>query len=244
LLLFGLSWLAFSSPAYAQAQGTWTGSFGVSGANSATGANFTITGHFSFTLSNLTGNAGIYLLSATFSTACNGKFTYNNTVVYQATYSSGANLLSFHQLTAGMPAIGYVAYSCSVGTGGVISNIMTETPFKASPFNISLASGTTVPITGTGYFGVASGSFVVLSGTSVVTSFSSTATSASSTSSQTVSFTLTSTTSSSAASTSSSNSSSSGGGIPEFPYQTTAVAVFTILILAVYLVVRRNGRQS
>jgi hypothetical protein len=242
LLLLVLPSLALvSSPTYAQAQGTWTASFGVNGSDSATGTNFTIVGHFSFTLSNLTGSSGIYLLLATFSTSCNGRFIYNNTVAYQATYNSGTNLLSFSQLSAGMPSAGYVAYGCSVGTGSVVNNYMTETPFKASPFNISLASGTTVPISGKGYFGQSSGSLVLLSGTTVVSSFSATATSSSTTTSGTFSFTLNTST---ASSTESTGSSSSGGGIPEFPSQATAVAVFTVLILAMYLVVRRSGRPA
>ncbi len=243
LLLFGLPSLAltYAPSASAQAQGTWTASFGVSGTNSATGANYSITGHFSFTLSNLSGTAGIYLLSATFSTSCNGKFVYNNSVVFQATYNSATNQLSFHQLTAGMPTAGYVAYTCSVGTGGVVNNYMTETPFKASPFNMSLANGSTVPITSTGYFGSASGTIIVLSGTSVVTSFSSTSSSATS-STSTPTFSLTSSTSTT--SSTSSSSSTGGGGIPEFPYQLIAAAIFTVVILASYLVIRRNGRPA
>jgi len=41
-----------------------------------------------------------------------------------------------------------------------------------------------------------------------------------------------------------STTSSGGGGIPEFPVQIVAVAVFTVLIAASYLFVRRNGRLS
>jgi len=238
LLLFELPFLVstFVPSTDAQAQGTWTASFGVAGTNSATGANFSLTGHFSFTLSNLSGSAGIYLLSATSGVSCEGKFNYNNTVVFQATYSSGTNQLSFRQLSAGMPPSGYVAYSCSVGTGGVYNNYMTETPFKASAFNVTLANGATVPISGTGYFGSATGTIVILSGTSVVTSFSSTSSGAtSSTSTATFSFT-----SSTSAPSSSSSSSSTGGGIPEFPFQVFAAALFTALILASYFVVRRQ----
>jgi len=41
-----------------------------------------------------------------------------------------------------------------------------------------------------------------------------------------------------------STTSSGGGGIPEFPYQTFAVGVFTLLIVVSYLFVKRNGRPS
>jgi plastocyanin len=38
--------------------------------------------------------------------------------------------------------------------------------------------------------------------------------------------------------------STGGGGIPEFPYQTVGVIIFTVLIAASYILIRRNGRQS
>jgi hypothetical protein len=245
LLLFELPFFVstFVPTTDAQAQNVWTASFGVSGFSSTTGVNYSVIGHFSFTLSNLSGSAGIYFLSATLGVQCAGKFTYNNTVAYQATYNSGTNQLSFRKLSAGLPSSGYVAYSCSVGTGGAYNNYMNETPFNANAFNITLANGATVPISGTSYFGSAAGTIVLLSGTSVVTSFTSTSSSA--TSSTSTSFTLnTNTTSSPTSSSTSSSGSTGGGGIPEFPYQTTAVVVFTVLIIAVYLLVRRNERSS
>lgn len=39
-------------------------------------------------------------------------------------------------------------------------------------------------------------------------------------------------------------STTSGGGIPEFPYQSAAVIIFTVLIAAPYLFMRRRGRLS
>ena len=37
---------------------------------------------------------------------------------------------------------------------------------------------------------------------------------------------------------------SSGGGIPEFPFQILAVAIFTVLVAASYLIVRRPERPT
>jgi hypothetical protein len=46
----------------------------------------------------------------------------------------------------------------------------------------------------------------------------------------------------SASTTSSSSSGGGGGGVPEFPYQLTAAAAFTLLLLASYVLVRRGTR--
>jgi hypothetical protein len=88
--------------------------------------------------------------------------------------------------------------------------------------------------------------------TSSTTSSNTSSTSTSSTTSSTSTTSTTSTTSAIPSSTSSSSSttttvssstsSSSGGGIPEFPYQVLAVTVFTLLVLASYLAVRRTQR--
>jgi sugar lactone lactonase YvrE len=69
----------------------------------------------------------------------------------------------------------------------------------------------------------------------------STTTTPSTTTSPTATTTSTNPTTASSTSTTTSTTSPAGGGIPEFPYQFLAVAVFTFLILASYLLVRHHG---